>query len=109
MAEIFSQSHHVQCLLDFEAALARALVAARIAPAKVSTAIKSKCEVRFYKIDQIVAAAAAPGNLAIPLVKELTAKVAHKNAMAAGFVHWGATSQDAIDSALVLQLRDAFD
>jgi 3-carboxy-cis,cis-muconate cycloisomerase len=109
MAKIFSQSHQVQCLLDFEAALARALVAARIAPVRLSIAIKSKCDVRFYKIDQIVAAASAAGNLAIPLVMELTAKVAHKNATAAGFVHWGATSQDAIDTALVLQLRDAFD
>jgi len=87
MAQIFSESHQVQCLLDFEAALARALVAARIAPVKVSAVIKSKCEARLYEIEPIVSAASGAGNLAIPLVKELTGKVAHKNAMAADFVH----------------------
>ena len=46
------------------------------------------------------------GNLAIPLVKQLTAEVAKQNPEAAKFVHWGATSQDVIDTALVLQMRD---
>jgi 3-carboxy-cis,cis-muconate cycloisomerase len=40
-------------------------------------------------------------------VKQLKALVAAENRDAAGFVHWGATSQDAIDTALVLQLREA--
>ena len=42
-------------------------------------------------------------------MKALTAAVAKSDAKAAGFVHWGATSQDAIDTGLVLQLRDALD
>ena len=49
------------------------------------------------------------GNIAIPLVKALTAEVAKTDKEAAGFVHWGATSQDLIDTALVLELRDAID
>ena len=49
------------------------------------------------------------GNLAIPLVKALTAHVARTDAEAARYVHWGATSQDIIDTGLVLQLRDAID
>ena len=49
------------------------------------------------------------GNLAIPLVKALTAEVAKADAEAAGYVHWGATSQDVIDTALVLELRAAID
>ena len=109
MAEIFSESRHIQCMLDFEAALARALVTAKIAPAKASTAIKLECEARLYDISRMVEAASGAGNLAIPLVKELTDKVAHKNAEAARFVHWGATSQDVVDSSLVLQLRRALD
>jgi 3-carboxy-cis,cis-muconate cycloisomerase len=107
MAEIFSERHAVQCMLDFEAALARALVAAGIAPGTAAAAIKSKCQVDLYKIDQLVEASAEAGNLAIPLVKALTHQVAQKNKRAAGFVHWGATSQDAIDTGLVLQLREA--
>ncbi len=45
------------------------------------------------------------GNLAIPLVKQLTARVKARDPNAARYVHWGATSQDAIDTGLVLQLR----
>jgi adenylosuccinate lyase len=49
------------------------------------------------------------GNLAIPLVKQLTAQVKARDPEAARYVHWGATSQDAIDTGLVLQLRGALD
>src|SRR5262249_39967904 len=54
-------------------------------------------------------AAVNAGNLAIPLVKMLTAAVAQSDKEAAGYVHWGATSQDIIDTALVLDLRAALD
>src|SRR5882724_10359449 len=48
---------------------------------------------------------AIPPRPAIPLVKQLTALVARQDPSAARFVHWGATSQDAIDTGLVLQIR----
>ncbi|MDK6514557.1 lyase family protein, partial [Klebsiella oxytoca] len=54
-------------------------------------------------------AAVGAGNLAIPLVKQLTAQVKTRNPEAARYIHWGATSQDAIDTGLVLQLRGALD
>jgi 3-carboxy-cis,cis-muconate cycloisomerase len=47
------------------------------------------------------------GNLAIPLVKALTAAIAQTDKDAARHVHWGATSQDVIDTGMVLQLREA--
>jgi 3-carboxy-cis,cis-muconate cycloisomerase len=62
-----------------------------------------------YSHEALAKSAALVGNLAIPLVKELTALVAKSDPAAAGFVHLGATSQDAIDTGLVLQLREAFD
>jgi len=52
-------------------------------------------------------AEAQAGNPAIPLVKALTALVAANDPDAGRFVHWGATSQDAMDTGLVLQLRSA--
>ena len=55
----------------------------------------------------IGAAMPGAGNLAIPLVAQLTKNVGATNADAKGYVHWGATSQDVIDTGLVLQLRDA--
>ena len=49
------------------------------------------------------------GNLAIPLVKALTANVAKVDAEAARYVHWGATSQDVIDTGAMLGLRAGID
>lgn len=46
------------------------------------------------------------GTPAIPLVRMLTALV---EGDAQKFVHWGATSQDAIDTAMMLQMRDGID
>jgi 3-carboxy-cis,cis-muconate cycloisomerase len=54
-----------------------------------------------------VTAAQDAGNIAIPMVKQLTAAVAAMDADAARYVHWGATSQDVIDTGRVLQLREA--
>ena len=50
-----------------------------------------------------------PGILAIPLIKALTTRVARDAPAAAGYVHWGATSQDAIDSGLARQIRGALE
>ena len=47
--------------------------------------------------------------MAVPLVKALTAEVAKTDPKSAGYVHWGATSQDIVDTALVLELRAAID
>src|SRR4029079_1892714 len=57
--------------------------------------------------EALARAAALAGNPAIPMVKALTQRVAGNNQQAAGFVHWGATRQDAMDTGLVLQLRSA--
>ena len=54
-------------------------------------------------------AATRSGNLAIPLVKALTAAVGKTDAEAARYVHWGATSQDGIDTAAMLTLRAGID
>ena len=43
----------------------------------------------------------------MPVVKALTAEVAKRDAEAAAYVHWGATSQDVLDTAMVLQLGEA--
>ena len=107
--DIFSDRGMLQGLLDFEAALARALTRAGVAPAGVAAAIQAQCKAELFATDALARDAALAGNLAIPLVKALTAAVAKSDEKAAGFVHWGATSQDAIDTGLVLQLRAAFD
>jgi 3-carboxy-cis,cis-muconate cycloisomerase len=106
---VFSDFSSVQAMLDFEAALARAASRAGIFPSSAAEAIASKCRADLLDLPALAHAAAASGNLAIPLVKQLTALVAKENPDAARFIHWGATSQDVLDTALVLQLRSALD
>ncbi|MGA8100940.1 MAG: 3-carboxy-cis,cis-muconate cycloisomerase [Candidatus Acidiferrales bacterium] len=105
--DIFSDRRVLQGMLDFEAALARAEAAHAIIPSAAAAAIESQCRAELFDAAQIAREAVAAGNLAIPLVKALTANVASRNPQAARFVHFCATSQDAIDTGLILQLRDA--
>src|SRR5271163_169090 len=107
MDEAFSDAARLKGMLDFEAALARAEAACGIVPLKAATAITAKCRAEFLDFAALQTTAANAGNLAIPMVQQLTALVAKEDAGAAGFVHWGATSQDAIDTGFVLQLRPA--
>jgi 3-carboxy-cis,cis-muconate cycloisomerase len=109
MREILSDRRKLQGMLEFEAALARALARAGVAPESAVEPIVAQCNPNNFALDPLAREAALAGNLAIPLVKVLTAAVAKSDPKAAGFVHWGATSQDAIDTGLVLQLRDALD
>jgi 3-carboxy-cis,cis-muconate cycloisomerase len=94
-------------MLDFEAALARGEAQAGAIPQRAAAAIAEQCRAERFDVDALAAQAVQPGNTAIPLIKALTALVAAQDEDAARFVHWGATSQDAMDTGLVLQLRDA--
>lgn len=105
---IFSPDELVQSMLHFEAALARAEAAVGVIPESGAKAIVARCHPDSINVTALTADAALAGNLAIPLVKQLTAAVALDNKDAARHVHWGATSQDVIDTAMVLQLRRAF-
>ena len=95
----------LQNMLDFEAALARAEAATGVIPASAAGPIEAACTAEAFDIAALADAATRSGNLAIPLVKTLTAHVARADAEAARYVHWGATSQDVIDSATMLALR----
>ena len=106
---IFSDREYVQALLDFEAALARAEAKAGVIPAADAQIIAAACRAEQFNVEELAAQAALSGNVAIPLVKNLTALVAKHNKDAARFVHWGATSQDAMDTGLILQLRRALE
>src|SRR5215831_6176203 len=106
---IFSDRGRLQGMLDFEAALARAEGRVDVIPSSAVPAIESQCHAELFDIDVLARATALAGNAAIPMVKALTELVARNSTEAMRFVHWGATSQDVIDSGLVLQLRDALD
>jgi 3-carboxy-cis,cis-muconate cycloisomerase len=97
----------LQGMLSFESALAKAESHAGVIPPAAVEAISQQCKAPLFDLDALARAAKSSGNAAIPLVKALTALVAKNNAEAARYVHWGATSQDVIDTGLILQLRGA--
>jgi 3-carboxy-cis,cis-muconate cycloisomerase len=100
---------YLQHMLDFEAALARAEAAVGVIPKTAAGPIGTACRAESFDSAGLAEAATRSGNLAIPLVKALTANVAKTDAEAARYVHWGATSQDVIDTAAMLTLRAAID
>lgn len=102
---VFSDRGRLQGMLDFEAALARAEAGVGVIPAEAACVIGERASADLFDVDELARGTALAGNPAIPLVKRLTALVAEANPEAARFVHWGATSQDAMDTGLVLQLR----
>lgn len=55
---------------------------------------------------ELTAAARASGNPVVPFVERMRARVAEADAEAARWVHLGATSQDVLDTALMLLARD---
>lgn len=109
MRAVMSDTARLQRMLDVERALARAEASLGLIPRTAAKPIGDCCQADRFDIAALGDAAVASGNIAIPLVKALTAAVRKRDAKAAGYVHWGATSQDIIDTALVLDLRAAID
>ena len=105
--DVFDDAAVIQAMLKFENALARAQAAEGIIPESAAQAIAQHCDAQRYDIPAIVVASRHAGSMAIPLVKELTKAVAASSPEAAIHVHWGSTSQDVIDTAMVLVTRDA--
>jgi 3-carboxy-cis,cis-muconate cycloisomerase len=109
MRAIMDDRAHLQRMLNFEAALARAEAAVAAIPAGCVGPISGACKVEHYDLAALGEAAVRAGNIAAPLIAALTEMVAKTDAEAARFVHWAASEQDLIDSALMLQLRAAID
>lgn len=107
MGEVFCDHGRVQAMLDFEAALARAQARVGLIPQSAVDSIRAACKAELYDFDALGQAIAVAGNSAIPLVKALGKQIAAVAPEAERYVHLGATSQDVMDSGLVLQLRAA--
>ncbi|MDI3394269.1 3-carboxy-cis,cis-muconate cycloisomerase [Pseudomonas sp. V98_8] len=107
MREVFCDQGRVQAMLDFEAALARAEARVGVIPPTAVAPIEAACQAGHYDFAALGEAIATAGNSAIPLVKALGKQIAASDAQAERYVHLGATSQDVMDSGLVLQLRRA--
>jgi 3-carboxy-cis,cis-muconate cycloisomerase len=107
LAEVFSDRSVLQAMLSFEAALARAEGRVGVIPKAAAAAISSAAENVEFDSSDLLQSARLAGTLAIPFVKQLTEWVKAKDSDAARYVHWGTTSQDMTDTALILLLNRA--
>jgi len=105
--QIFTDEAIIGAMLRFEGALVQAQADLNLIPSQPADLIAHVCLNAQIDVEKIVASARDAGNPAIPLVRELTELVSSADPEAAKFVHTGATSQDVIDSAVMLQLKPA--
>jgi 3-carboxy-cis,cis-muconate cycloisomerase len=96
----------VAAILEVEAALARAESRIGLIPAKAADDITMHCRVDEFDVVQLGKAAVRSANPVIPLVNALRAAVSKD---AAPYVHRGATSQDVLDTAMMLIARRGLD
>ena len=109
MRAVLADGARLQRMLDVVAALARAEAAVGVVPALAADAIAAAARAERYDPAALAARAAVAGDIATALIDALRAEVARSDAGAANYALWGASGQDLLDSALVLDLRAAID
>lgn len=101
---LFSDVEDIRMILSFETALAEAEADAGLVPAGSAAAIASACKSFAPDWDGLAAGIRRDGVLVPELVRQLRAALGEQHGP---HLHFGATSQDAIDTSLVLRLAVA--
>jgi 3-carboxy-cis,cis-muconate cycloisomerase len=102
MRAVFDERAYFQRMLDVEAALARVQARLGIIPADAAEAITRAARVENLVTEELAASAR---NVGYPVVG-LVAGLSRAAGEAGGWTHWGATTQDIMDTATVLQVRE---
>jgi 3-carboxy-cis,cis-muconate cycloisomerase len=104
MRAIMSERTALARMLAVEAALARAQARLGLIPTEAAMAITDAADIDRLDMAALAAATRSMGFPTVGLVKQLSTLA---GAEAGRWTHYGATTQDILDTALVLQLRDA--
>ena len=107
LTAVFSDDNVVAAMLAFESALARSAAAAGVIPETAARVIAEAAGRGGFDVAAIASAARIDATPAIPLVKALRERVQQRDPASAAYVHWGATSQDVTDTALMLLVKQA--
>ena len=106
-AAALSDERYLAAMARFEGALALASARAGVIPSEHAKTIASVCAKAVFDSKKLAQEARRAGTPVIPLVKQLTEQVAAVSPDAARHVHFGGTSQDAMDTALALCMNEA--
>ncbi len=104
MTDIWSDRTRLQRCLDVELALARVQAHLNLIPKDAAEEIQRHGNAQTYNLEALAQGTTRAGSPIIPIVNALVAACANKQGE---WAHWGATTQDIMDTAMVLQLRDA--
>ncbi|HEY1411749.1 MAG TPA: adenylosuccinate lyase family protein [Rhodopila sp.] len=105
MRAVFDEAAYFQRMLDVEAALARVQGCMGIIPADAAETIIAAAKVENLRTEDLAASARNVGYPVVGLVSGLS----KASGQAGGWTHWGATTQDIMDTATVLQVRQGLD
>lgn len=109
ISQIWSDRQRTAYYLQFEAALAKAQARLGVIPQRAADEIVKCCKVEYIDFDELKHKTELIGYPVLPMVQQLVAKV---NAVEEGlgeWAHWGTTTQDLTDTAVVLQVRDTLE
>ncbi|MGQ0675941.1 MAG: class-II fumarase/aspartase family protein, partial [Rhodospirillales bacterium] len=102
MRAVFAERQWLQYMLDVEVALARAQARLGIVPDSAARAIAAAARANKFDLKELAAGTRVTGYPVVALIRGLARAAGPR---AGGYVHWGATTQDIMDTALVLQIR----
>ena len=105
MRAIFADSALVSRYVAVEVALARAQGRCGVIPAEAAHEIAQRCSLEALDFELLRKETDIVGYPILPLVHQLVKQCGD----AGRYIHWGATTQDIMDTATVLQVRDALD
>lgn len=103
MRRMFDTRAMVQAWLDVEAALAAAEAAVGLIPAAAAERIGREADVGHYDLAELRHGIAESQHPLVPVIRLLAQRCGEDGA----YVHWGATTQDIMDTGMVLQIRGA--
>lgn len=104
MREIFTDEYRLQCWLDVEAALARVQAKLGMIPEEAAEEISAKAKVTNLHLEEFKKEADRTVHPLMPLIWGLQ-RVCRKEY--GEYIHWGATTQDIMDTGMVLQIKEA--
>ncbi|MDQ1486311.1 MAG: 3-carboxy-cis,cis-muconate cycloisomerase, partial [Actinomycetota bacterium] len=101
MRKVFNDRATVQAWLDAEVALAEAQSEMGLIPAGVAAEIKAGADADAWDLGELAVEVQRTGHPLVPAIRELTRRAGE----AGGWVHFGATTQDIMDTGLVIQCQ----
>ena len=105
-AQVFDDTAYISRCIDVETALARAQSTCGVIPSHIGHAITSKAKTESLDIEKLARETEIVGYPILPLVTQIAVMC---DAESGKYVHWGATTQDIMDTASILQMKTGLD